>query len=771
VVLRGLGGQGKTQISLEYCRRVKTQVRMIFWIDASSESTTKQSIESIAQHIKGPEDKLQDGMIVSFVLNTLGEWTDAWLLVFDNYDDPKAFPNLQDFIPTGEHGYILITTRHSDTDSLADPENVIELPGLPEEDALKLLLKQSGMNLADTSWTGEGKDIVNRLGCHALAIAQAGSYIRMQKIPLNQFLAHYNLQRQRTIVLQQRVQMSQYRRKSNQAAAETEMNVFSTWELSFQQLLRDDIMGQQNADILTLFAFFDSQDISEDLFKTFCEYGKKGRGLSGSWGSLAPFMNDNGDWDHEKFVLSLIDLAGLSLIDNWSRENDNWIRLRTSPKTRREKSILAAKVLGNVIYAKTRNGGISLSLIERQTLNSHVDSYRENIDFFDLDVSDRSLKSGYNHIERWDRVIANFLDINGRWEEAEEFQRRILLWQEEKYGKENECTMVAASNLAAALANQAKYAEAEDIFKVVLDFHENLYGAEDEMTLKTMRSLAMVYRDKGHFKAAETMQRRQVEICKRTLGLEKSHTLRSFAILGDILFSRGKYKEAEELLRHAVQKQEGPEDQFSISTMMELPKALAMALAFQGGEKCLEGERMLRRALNCHKKELESHLPVAIDELACYGETLRRLGRYTKAEEVLRKVIKSNEKAIGSAKRNALSGVAALGNTLLDQRKYEEAEIAIDRATKGLEKLLGTDHPHTLECILGLAVLREGQGRYEEALTLYRRVHSGLKKELAEDHPDVIRAAKGCSDMFGKITDSASEYQSQLAKQEKVLSD
>jgi hypothetical protein len=242
--------------------------------------------------------------------------------VFDNYDDPKAFPNLQDFMPMGEHGCILITTRHTDTDSFADPENVIELPGLPEEDALKLLFKQSGMNLADNSWTGEGRDIVNRLGCHALAIAQAGSYIRMQKIPLTQFLAHYNLQRQRTIVLQQRVQMSQYRIKLNHAAAETEMNVFTTWELSFQQLLRDDIMGQQNADILTLFAFFDSQDISEDLFKTFCEYGKKGRGLSGSWGSLAPFMNDNGDWDHEKFVLSLIDLAGLSLIDNWSLEND-----------------------------------------------------------------------------------------------------------------------------------------------------------------------------------------------------------------------------------------------------------------------------------------------------------------------------------------------------------------------------------------------------------------------------------------------------------------
>jgi tetratricopeptide (TPR) repeat protein len=763
VVLRGLGGQGKTQISLEYCRRAKGQVRAIFWIDASSESTTKQSIESIAQHIQGPEDKLQDGMIVSFVLNTLVAWTDAWLLVFDNYDDPKAFPNLQDFVPMGEHGCILITTRHTDTDSFADPENVIELPGLPEEDALKLLFKQSGINIIDTGQIEEGVDIVKRLGCHALAIAQAGSYIRLQKIPLNQFLAHYSLQRQRTIVLQQRVQMSQYRRKLNKAAAETEMNVFTTWELSFQQLMRDDAMGQQNADILTLFAFFDSQDISEDLFKTFCEYRKKERRLSSSWGSLAPFMNDNGDWDHEKFVLSLIDLAGLSLIDNWSRENDtchislhplvkDWIRLRTSPKTRREKSILAAKVLGNVIYANTRDVGILFSLMERQRLNSHVDSYRENIDFFDLDGPESSSKSGYNHIERWDDVIDEFLSSYGREEEAEEIRRRILLWREKKYGKVNKHTMAAAFNLAAALANQDKYAEAESIFKVILDFDENFYGAEHEMTLETMRSLTMVHRGKGHYKAAETMQRREFEICQRTLGLENFHTLRSSAILADILFCRGKYKEAEELLRNVVQTHEGPADKFSVSTMGHL----AMALVFQGGEKCLEGERMLRRMLNCHKKKLEYHLPVAIYYLAYHGEALRRLGRYTEAEEVLRKVIRSDEKATGPGKRNTLDGIFMLGQTLLDQKKYEEAEIVIDRATKGLEKLLGTDHPDTLDCILGLAVLREGQGRYEEALTLYRRVHSGLGKELIKEHPLVLRAVKGCCDMTEKTACSAS---------------
>jgi hypothetical protein len=36
-----------------------------------------------------------------------------WLLVFDNYDDPKKFvnPTIKEFFPQTSHGSILITTR------------------------------------------------------------------------------------------------------------------------------------------------------------------------------------------------------------------------------------------------------------------------------------------------------------------------------------------------------------------------------------------------------------------------------------------------------------------------------------------------------------------------------------------------------------------------------------------------------------------------------------------------------------------------------------
>jgi hypothetical protein len=103
VVLRGLGGQGKTQVALEYCRRAKnTQVRGIFWVEATSESTLRKSFESIAERVKSPDDILQDADArVAFVLEKLGAWPYAWLIVFDNYDDPVSFNN----VCTGLHTY------------------------------------------------------------------------------------------------------------------------------------------------------------------------------------------------------------------------------------------------------------------------------------------------------------------------------------------------------------------------------------------------------------------------------------------------------------------------------------------------------------------------------------------------------------------------------------------------------------------------------------------------------------------------------------------
>ena len=47
------------------------------------------------------------------------------------------------------------------------------------------------------------------------------------------------------------------------------MNVFTTWELSFQQLESEVSENNVEAKLLTLLVFFDEKDISEQLFAEF----------------------------------------------------------------------------------------------------------------------------------------------------------------------------------------------------------------------------------------------------------------------------------------------------------------------------------------------------------------------------------------------------------------------------------------------------------------------------------------------------------------------
>lgn len=113
-------------------------------------------------------------------------------------------------MPQGEHGRVLFTSRHADTDQLTYPDNVIELLGLSPESSLDLLFKKCHVKQTGTT-EHEGSIIIERLGYHALAITQAGSYIRRHKIKLDQFMSHYD--RQRRVILEDTHQETQCRRK------------------------------------------------------------------------------------------------------------------------------------------------------------------------------------------------------------------------------------------------------------------------------------------------------------------------------------------------------------------------------------------------------------------------------------------------------------------------------------------------------------------------------------------------------------------------------
>jgi ATP/maltotriose-dependent transcriptional regulator MalT len=158
VVLHGLGGMGKTQLTVAYAKRHKESYSAIFWLNIKDESSLKQSFARLAKQIlrdhpsasrlssvdiKGDLDEVIDAVKawLSLPNNT------RWLMIYDNYDNPSlpeitdpAAVNIHKFLPESYQGSVIITTRSSQV-KIGHPIRVRKLENVSE--SLEILSNMS----------------------------------------------------------------------------------------------------------------------------------------------------------------------------------------------------------------------------------------------------------------------------------------------------------------------------------------------------------------------------------------------------------------------------------------------------------------------------------------------------------------------------------------------------------------------------------------------------------------------------------------------------
>jgi hypothetical protein len=137
LIFHGLGGIGKTQLSVEFARRYWRRYSSTFWLDGRTEDSLRRSIVAIAKQI--PEGQIPetsrsyihgsgedlDGVDLDGVIRDVLDWLSiysnmTWLLIVDNVDRDYmsiryelAAYNIEQYFPRADHGSILVTTRLS----------------------------------------------------------------------------------------------------------------------------------------------------------------------------------------------------------------------------------------------------------------------------------------------------------------------------------------------------------------------------------------------------------------------------------------------------------------------------------------------------------------------------------------------------------------------------------------------------------------------------------------------------------------------------------
>ena len=104
LILHALGGQGKSQLALEYCQKSRGSYSGIFWVNASAYSAAAHSYTDIAAALSECSSAKfeNEERAIRTVKEHLERWDREWLLIFDNYDDPKPFPDIRHFFPSSK---------------------------------------------------------------------------------------------------------------------------------------------------------------------------------------------------------------------------------------------------------------------------------------------------------------------------------------------------------------------------------------------------------------------------------------------------------------------------------------------------------------------------------------------------------------------------------------------------------------------------------------------------------------------------------------------
>ena len=583
-LLWGTGGIGKTQICLRFIEEMADRLSHVFWIDASSEENIAMSLRGIFGISATQASCLDDS--VESVLQWMSVLQEEWLIVFDNADVP-CVDVVEKFIPPGNRGNILITSRNQSMGRVASSENIIEISEMEEADAISLLLKASHLDASAEHIEG-AKNIVTELGCMPLAVDQAGAYINAGRCSIDKYCLHLFLCRQALM------SDATFRRASNQM-------VYGTWDLSFKEI-KKRASGQTSAGdaqaahaailILQICAFYHHSNISKDIFRSAAEESRKhvvdevAEKLPLAMSSLDHTLlalDDKGYWDESIFKQGIAVLLSFSLMKQDETSEmlsvhplvHCWSREQLSKSEQQRMYEMGSIILSCAISQRLSSYDYGLRLLifphikanelygsQMGLTKKYYDDkwnnfifvireigdwkYAEQLEAQVLEMRKKLLSAEHPGSFRSMRNIPGTHSIQRRWNEAEQVEVQVLDMRKKLLAAEHPHTLISKKNLAKSYAKQEKWNETEQQEVQVLDMSKKVLGPEHPDTL-SMGHLAYIYLSQGKWNEAEQLEVQVLDMRKKLLGAEHPHTLISMGNLARSYANQEKWNEAEQL--------------------------------------------------------------------------------------------------------------------------------------------------------------------------------------------------------------------------------
>ncbi|XP_047139444.1 uncharacterized protein LOC101240281 isoform X1 [Hydra vulgaris] len=724
VVLYGMSGVGKSQITKKYCLQFDKFYDYMLWIDAAF-CKIKNSMISLAEQLglkieESDEETFSIDVVIKKIHNYFrGEKT---LYIFDNVDD-ESIKGFEKYISNELNSFTLINSQWTNWSS-----NFQQIPIIPfSKDDAFLFMKNRIQSNDDENL----KEIVKELRYHPLSINQATVYIIKNRISAEKYLDLFWL----------------YPVEVLENSLQTEVEHKSAIQSISMILYKLERFHETSLKLLTCLSHCDGKKIANTFIKRVSEQLKINEEYQ---------IND---------AISL--LVSYSLLDWYDNISDNLTMhdiTQITCKYYQEKKKITETYKGCIISCfkqqlKDANDcvGYGKDFIQHFLFMFRTSKQQMCKEFCQTTKSIRRFLCTkclfqdainiLNDIQEYNKrtfgehnlltlsakhIYANCLSTLGNYNEALQIYYQVYKLKTETLITNHPSLLSTKENIAICLTKLGKYDEALEIYYYVEKLRIETLGVNHGLTLQTQHNIGTCLNEIGKYDIALEILKHVDDIQNKTLGISHPRTLITKHSVGMCLHKMGKYKEALEIYNDVEKNQTnslGEKHTSLLDTKHNISLCLYKLANYQ------EALEIFYQVEKKKKDILPINHPSLLGTKYSIARCLLRMEKYSEALEVLYCVenaysesepLKINHPSLFVIKHN-------IALCMYKLKRYTEAVEIYFYVEKIQTNTLGIDDSRLLDTKYKIAHCLQMTGKYDEALRRYFQIKEQKTKSLQTD--------------------------------------